>query len=111
MDNPQFNSLTLVVTLTIRGEAVETFREFERKAARIMVKYGGMIERTVVIPPKTPGEFLKEIHIVTFPDDAAFQAYRQDEETLTIAPLREASVIKTEIWIGKRGPDYLKTDG
>ena len=110
MGNPQFNSLTMVVTLTVRNEAVEMFREFESRAARVMIKYGGAIERTVVIPPKNPGEFYKEVHIVTFPDDPAFQAYRQDEESKALVPLREASVVKTEIWVGKRGPDYLKTD-
>ena len=110
MDSPQFNSLTMVVTLTVRNTAVDLFREFERKAARVMKKYGGIIERTVVIPPKKSEDFLKEIHIVTFPDDPAFQAYRQDEEIRALAPLREASVVKTEIWFGKRGPDYLKID-
>ena len=110
MNSTQSNSLTLVVTLTVRNEAVKTFREFERRAARVMVKYGGMIERTVVIPPRNASDFLKEVHIVTFPDEQALQAYREDEESKTIAPLREASIVKTDIWFGKSGPDYLKTD-
>ena len=107
MDASQSNSLTLVVTLTIRNEQLSKFREFERLAAKIMLRYGGRIERTVVIPPARGGEFYKEIHIVTFPDEQSLQAYRDDAESKTLIPLREACIYKTEAWKGKKGPDYL----
>jgi len=93
------------VTLTVRRDALERFREFERHAATIMATYGGRIERTVVSEGPTP-DLVKEIHIVTFPDEAAFRSYRNDARLAAHAHLREASVVHTEIVVGEDGPRY-----
>jgi uncharacterized protein (DUF1330 family) len=98
--------LTLVVILTVRRKAVEDFRRFEREAARIMAKHGGAIERTVVIRSEEDREVFREVHIVTFPNAEAFSSYRADPELVTMAPLREASVVAAEILVGDDGPDY-----
>ncbi|AUX38718.1 hypothetical protein SOCE26_000960 [Sorangium cellulosum] len=98
--------MTLVVILTVRCEAIETFRAFERKAAGVMARYGGAIERTVVTAPDGAGEHVKEVHLVTFPDEQAFSAYRRDAELEAVAHLRRESVVQTEILIGEEGPDY-----
>jgi uncharacterized protein (DUF1330 family) len=98
--------MTLVVILAVLSEKMESFRSFETKAAAIMAKYGGAIERSVVIPPENEGGLLKEVHIVTFPDERALAAYRDDNGLREIAHLREESVVKTEIMVGEDGPDY-----
>jgi hypothetical protein len=98
--------MTLVVILTVRSEAVERFRAFERRAAAVMARHGGAIERTVVVPPARPGDCLREVHVVTFPGEAAFAAYRSDRELREIAPLRDESVVGTEVLVGEDGPDY-----
>ncbi len=98
--------VTLVVILTVRSEALDKFRTFEKKAAGVMAKYGGAIERTVVIAPQSTGDFLKEIHIVTFPHEQALFAYQRDGDLREVAHLREESVVKTEILMGEDGPDY-----
>jgi antibiotic biosynthesis monooxygenase (ABM) superfamily enzyme len=98
--------MTLVVILTVRSEAVDTFRAFEKRAAAVMAKYGGAIERTVVIAPQNGADFFKEIHFVTFPNEQAFLAYRQDGELQEVASLRAESVVDTELMIGEDGPDY-----
>jgi uncharacterized protein (DUF1330 family) len=98
--------MTMVVTLTVRIEAIESFRAYERAAARAMARYGGAIERAVVIPATNGGTSFKEIHIVTFPDEAAFNAYQGDEEMAALSHLRAGSVIGTEIMFGEDGPDY-----
>ena len=96
--------MLLVATMTVRREAVEDFRAFERRAATIMAKYGGVIERTIVADDgSTP---LQEVHVVSFPDERAFAAYQADEGLQRIAPLRERSVIQTVIVRGEAGPDY-----
>ena len=66
--------MTLVVILTVRKVALEKFRTFEKRAAAVMVRYGGAIERTVVITPQSAEDLLKEIHIVTFPDERLHDA-------------------------------------
>ena len=98
--------MTLVVILTVRSEAVDKFRIFEQQAARVMAKHGGAIERTVVIAPARPGEVLKEIHIVTFPNAQALGAYREDSDLKQVAHLRDEAVVQTEMFVGEDGPDY-----
>src|SRR3954471_16460422 len=98
--------MTLVVILTVRTDALESFRDYERSAARVMARYCGAIERAVGIPAK-PGEAsFREVQIVTFAGAAAFEAYRMDGEIAALAPLREISVLATEIMIGEDGPEY-----
>ena len=98
--------MTLVAILTVRRRELERFRTYEEEAARVMAKHGGAIERTVVIAPAGDEELLKEVHVVTFPDEQALAAYRADAELAAAAPLRESSVVATEILVGEDGPDY-----
>jgi hypothetical protein len=70
--------MTLVAILIVRRRALEQFRAFERHAAALMAAHGGRIERTVVTPVADAPDLLREIHVVTFPDASAFQAYRDD---------------------------------
>ena len=65
-------SLSLVAIITVRRAALASFRAFETQAVRIMAEHGGRIERTVVVAEDAQPETIKEIHIVTFPDEAAF---------------------------------------
>jgi hypothetical protein len=98
--------MTLVVILTVRRDQVSAFRAFETQAAIAMAKYGGAIARTVAITPEPDAEAFKEVHIVTFPDARAFEAYRGDAELAAWKHLREASVVDTQVMIGEDGPDY-----
>jgi uncharacterized protein (DUF1330 family) len=98
--------VTLVAILTVKSEALEKFRSFEKKAAAVMARYGGAIERTVVVPPDSAEGLLKEIHVVTFPNQQAFTEYRNDAELKTISHLRDESVVATELFVGEDGPDY-----
>jgi uncharacterized protein (DUF1330 family) len=98
--------MTLVVILTVRRAALDRFRAFERHAAAVMAGHGGRIERTVVVSPEGSPDLVKEIHVVTFPDERAFLAYREDPRRGELAHLRDESVVHTEILAGEDGPDY-----
>lgn len=98
--------LVLVATLTVRVHALEEFREFERHAARVMARYGGAIERTVFASVEGAPDLAREIHVVTFPNQAAFERYRSDPELTARAPERDRAVVKTELVLGVDGPDY-----
>jgi len=98
--------VTLVAILTVRKDALEQFRAFERHAAAVMRTHGGRIERTLVVRPDPGPGLLKEIHVVTFPDEPAFRAYRGDARLAELAHLRDASVVGTDVLIGEDGPDY-----
>ena len=98
--------MTLVVILTVRSTAAAAFLAFETQAAAIMAGHGGAIERTIVMPSSDEPACFQEVHIVTFPDEAAFAAYRQDPALQAVAHLREESVIATVILAGTDGPTY-----
>ena len=98
--------MIVVAIMTVRKNEIEKFRRFESEAAAIMASYGGAIERTVVIPLPMHPELFKELHIVTFPREEDFTAYRQDKALQQVAHLRTESVVETEILVGDTGPNY-----
>jgi hypothetical protein len=93
-------TLFLVVTLIVRRAELAVFREFERNAQRIMRRYGGRIREAVLIDPDVQAAVVKELHVVTFPDRAAFEAYRADAELGALLPLRERAVVSSEVELG-----------
>ena len=98
--------MTLVAILTVRKDAIEKFRAFEAHAAEVMKKHGGRIERTVVVLPEGSPDVLKEIHVITFPSEQAFAAYRKDEHLSQFAGMRDQSIVHTELLVGEDGPSY-----
>jgi uncharacterized protein (DUF1330 family) len=98
--------IALVAILTVRRSALEQFREYERHAATVMAAHGGRIERTVVVEPADAPDLIKEIHVVSFPGEEAYAAYRRDARLAALAHLREESVVDAEILAGKDGPSY-----
>jgi uncharacterized protein (DUF1330 family) len=100
-------ALLIVVSLFIHPRQEAAFREFETTAARIMGRYGGQIERVIrperVVPE---GAVPHEVHLVSFPDEAAFAAYRADAELVGLAALRQAAIARTEIIFGVEGEPY-----
>jgi hypothetical protein len=98
-------AMLVVAILSIRRAELDTFRAFEHHAARVMAPPGGRIERTVVVDDGQ-GELLREIHVVAFPDAAAWAAYRADPALLARSADRGRAVVASEILIGSEGPTY-----
>jgi len=98
--------MILVATLTIHPGKLALFREYEARAARIMAEHGGAIERAVYVPAARDGEPEREVHIVTFPDAAAFAAYRAAPALAALAAMRAEAVMGTEVLVGEEGPGY-----
>ena len=96
--------MRLVVLLTIRRDALEVARGYERAAARIMARHGGRIEHAYEI--SIDETTLREFHIVEFPDQAAFDAYQADPERAAHAGDRARAILATEVWRAERLPDY-----
>ena len=106
---PPPGRVTLVATMTVRPEAAEAFRTYERLAAAVMARYGGAIERVIVMPADEPGGPFREVHVVTFPDADAWAAYRVDPELADAAERRASAVLHTEVLVGADGPDYVSS--
>jgi hypothetical protein len=99
--------IVLVVTLYVHPGREREFRQFETRAAGIMRRHGGAIER-VIRPDAEPirEETAHEIHVVTFPNMEAFAAYRSDPDLAALAMLRDLAVARTELTIGREGEPY-----
>ena len=94
----------LIAVLVVHRAELARFRDYERAAARIMAKHGGAIEHAYELAGD--GETLRELHVVRFPSDGAFDAYRVDPELAAHAADRALAVISTEIWPATELPPY-----
>jgi hypothetical protein len=91
--------------LVVRRAKLAEFRAFEHGAAQVMARHGGAIERALVLDAGD-AETLRELHVVRFPDEAARTAYAADPALAALRPLRDASVVSTELWPATEGPTY-----
>lgn len=93
--------LYLVVQLWLKTGDVTAFEAFERNAANVMARHGGRIEQAIRLTetPSTDAPF--EVHVVSFPDADAFNAYRIDPATQAVATLRAELIWRTIIWRGQ----------
>jgi uncharacterized protein (DUF1330 family) len=97
----------IVASLWIQEGDLAAFEAYERKAASIMKRCGGFIERTV--RPSSLGagpDQPFEVHLVRFPSDEMFERYRTDAELESLSSEREAVITKTLVLIGSEGPAY-----
>ena len=101
------NPLVIVAILTPHSGSMEIFREYETKAAVVIARHGGVIERTVIEEPSEPAKPIREVHVVTFPNLEAFHSYRTDPDFASLADMRLASIAHTELLFGRDGPDYM----
>ena len=98
MGNPR---LVLIVTLEVRNEAAAEFELFERQAAAIMSRHGGHIDRVIRLDEGAPCDSFREVHIVSFRDQAALDAYRCAPELTALKSLRDGAIVTTEIARGR----------
>lgn len=96
--------LSIVVALRVDSGSIGAFERHERAAARTMARHGGRIER-VVRTDAPAGEWF-EVHLIVFPDDGAFAAYRADPETLALAAERDAAIAATWTFEGRERAGY-----
>jgi uncharacterized protein (DUF1330 family) len=100
--------LILTIRLWLNTSDTAAYEDFERTAARIMAKHGGRIERVIRINTSDDPDAPFEIHIVSFPDHAAFDSYRNDPKTHALAELRAQVIARTEIRFGTDVTSYLQ---
>ena len=101
----------LIVSLWLKNNDVSAFEAFERQAAKAMAKFDGRVERAIRISG-AQGEHDRpfEIHIVSFPNEAAFQMYRQSAESSDLAPMRDSVILKTVVVAGSDVGAYERSD-
>lgn len=99
-----------IVTLWIHPGQEAAFDAFERDAARLMAKHKGRIDQAIrLAPPEGAGPkdaTPYELHIVSFPDRAAAEAYTADPETLALRQRREGIISRTILMAGTEAGPY-----
>lgn len=90
--------LVVVAALYVRSGAEEAFALFEQKALAIVREHGGRLERAIRVPRAAGAPY--EVHVLAFPSESAFDAYRADPQLVALASLRESAVEGTALWSG-----------
>lgn len=90
--------LTLVVLLFLHPDREAEFERFEIRAAEVMSRHGGRIERRISFAGKNDPSQPDEVHVVTFPDRESFERYRSDPAIQALAELRARAIRETIIW-------------
>jgi antibiotic biosynthesis monooxygenase (ABM) superfamily enzyme len=98
--------LTLVVLLFVTPGQTAEFERFEPRAAEVMSRYGGRIERRIAFPAHDDPAQPDEVHVVRFPDPESFECYRRDPEMEALAELRARVIRKTIVWCGVDLPPF-----
>jgi uncharacterized protein (DUF1330 family) len=97
----------VVASLWIEEGSLAAFEAYERKAAGIMNRYGGSIERVVrsSANAEQPDQAF-EVHLVRFPNHEMFARYCSDPELQALSPERNAAITRTTVVVGKEIPAY-----
>ena len=88
--------INVLVKLSVRNFGV--LEQFEQSASKIMAKYGGRILSAFETRRSDDGTG-EEVHLLEFPDEQAFNNYRNDNSLLDLAGLRERAISNAEIKI------------
>jgi len=96
--------ITLIVALFINPDRHAEFESFEARAAEIMSRFGGRIERRIRCSTKDDSSVPDEVHIVTFPDLESYNRYRESPEIQALASQRAIAIRKTIVWRGVELP-------
>lgn len=88
----------VVAALYVRPGAEKAFARFEEQALAIVREHRGQLERALRPPRAADAPF--EIHVLSFPSESAFDAYRQDPRMAALASLRQSAVERTVFWSG-----------
>jgi uncharacterized protein (DUF1330 family) len=103
--------ITMVVALFVNPDRHAEFESFEARAAEIMSRFGGRIERRIACSGGDDPSVPDEVHIVTFPDEQSHKLYRESPEVQALASLRASAIRKTIVWRGVELPSFAKPTG
>ena len=101
MANPP---LYILVRLWIHKGRETEFEAYESKMARIMARYGGVIE--LAMRPSGAPEEPFEIHVIKFPSRDLYDVYLGDTERRSLSDERAAIITNSDILVGTPGPTY-----
>lgn len=84
--------MDLLIELHVKD--FKAFESYERKASEVMAEYGGLIIGGYELERNEDDSGI-EFHVVSFPSESDFEAYKQDQVMASLANLREQAISKT----------------
>lgn len=108
MSGKMSGKFTLIVSLFIYPNRRAEFESFEARAAEIMSRVGGRIERRIACSSEDDPSAPDEVHVVTFPDLDSYNRYRDSPDLQALASLRASAIRKTVVWRGAELPAFDK---
>ena len=96
--------ITLIVALFVNPDRHAEFESFEARAAEIMSRFGGKIERRIGFANRDDASVPDEVHVVTFPDLESYNRYRESPGIQALASQRAIAIRKTIVWRGVELP-------
>ncbi len=97
--------LYILVRLWVHQGLEAEFEAYERKVARIMARYGGVIERAIrTADDRSDAPF--EVHVLRFPSRDRYDAYRDDPDRQSLSADRDRIIANTDVAVGTPGPTY-----
>ena len=86
----------LVVLVTLDVKDFELFDAFESRAVQIMRDHGGNLVKAFETERNEEGSG-QEVHLIEFPSETAFNAYRKDPKFEVLSDIREQAISATRV--------------
>ncbi len=97
--------IQVIALLYASTDGIKGLREFESKVIPILREHGGQlisastnIDRLIDDPD--------EIHVIQFPNDKAFETYKNDQRVIKLRSLKDTMIRKMEVHLTNSFYDY-----
>lgn len=95
------------IVVLIHANDIDSMREFEAKAIRIMKEHGGeLLSAFEPDPGESTEDSVNEVHCLRFPSLAAFHNYRNDPDLKSLSGLRGRAISDVKILVSKKRLAY-----
>lgn len=94
-------SLLVAVTLYVRRGRELEFHDFEARALGVAARHGGALLRAARLAERAKDEEAPyEFHLLAFPSEEAFAAFRADPERAAMREEAERVLVRTDVVAG-----------
>ena len=84
----------------------EDLGRFESQAMPILREHGGEVVSAFVPRRLGQDDGPDEVHVLRFPNEAAFGAYGADPRLAGLSSLREQVIMRTEVYVSGKSREY-----
>jgi hypothetical protein len=82
----------IVVIAELAAEAIEPFDDYERRVLPLLGRHGGQLERRL-----RTADARAEVHLLSFPARAGYEAYLADPDRVALCPLLTALDVRQRV--------------